>query len=56
MVVLGKLVALAFVPAGGAYLLAAIVLVSVVSSHAPSSVRHRVLFGQGRVRASESRG
>jgi hypothetical protein len=55
-VVLGKLVALAFLPQGGAWLLAAIVLVSVVSSHAPSHVRHRVLFARGRVRAAATRG
>lgn len=56
VVVAAKLVALAFLPAGGAWLLAAIVLVSVVSSHAPSRVRHRVLFARGRVRAAESHG
>jgi len=51
-----KVLALAFVPHGGAWLLGAIMLLSVVSSHAPSSVRHRLVFGRGRVRASESRG
>jgi hypothetical protein len=56
MVVAGKLVALAFLPACGAWLLAAVVFVSVVSSHAPSSVRHRVLFGRGRVRHADTRG
>jgi hypothetical protein len=55
-VVLSKIVALAFLPAGGVWLLAAIVLLSVVSSHAPSSVRHCVLLGRGRVRASRTQG
>jgi hypothetical protein len=56
MVVTAKLVALALLPVGGAWLLAAVVFVSVVSSHAPSSVRHRVALGRGRVRASDTRG
>jgi hypothetical protein len=56
LVVMGKVVALALLPAGGAWLLAAIVFVSVVSSHAPSSVRHRVVLGRGSIRASGTRG
>ena len=56
LVVVTKIVALAFLPQGGAWLLAGIVLVSVLSSHAPGSVRHRVLFGRGRVRAAETHG
>lgn len=56
LVVLGKLVALAFVPQGGAALLGAIVLVSVVSSHAPGSIRHRVVLGRGRIRAAQTQG
>lgn len=55
-VVLAKVLSLAFLPACGAWLLAAVVFVSVVSSHAPSSVRHRVLLGRGRVRAAVTRG
>jgi hypothetical protein len=55
VIVVLKLVALSFLPAGGAWLLAAIVLVSVISSHAPSSVRHRVLFAR-RVRAAATHG
>lgn len=56
LVVLGKLVALMFLPEGGAWLLGAIVLVSVVSSHAPGSIRHRVVLRRGRVHAAQSRG
>jgi hypothetical protein len=56
VVVVAKIVALAFLPHGGAWLLAGIVLVSVLSSHAPGSVRHRMLFGRGRVRPAESHG
>jgi len=56
VIVVAKIVALAFLPQGGAWLLAAIVLVSVVSSHAPSHVRHRMLFARGRVRAAETHG
>ena len=55
-VVVAKLVALAVLPAGGPWLLAAIVLVSVVSSHAPSRVRHCVLVARGRVRAAATHG
>jgi hypothetical protein len=55
-VVVAKVLALALLPACGAWLLAAVVFASVVSSHAPSSVRHRVLFARGRVRASDTRG
>jgi len=56
LVLLTKIVALAFVPQGGAWLLGAVVLLSVVSSHAPASVRHRLVFGRGRVNPSTSRG
>ncbi len=56
VVVAAKIVALAFLPQGGAWLLAGIVLVSVLSSHAPGAVRHRMLFGRGRVRAAETHG
>jgi len=51
-----KIIALAFLPQGGAWVLAAIVLLSVLSSHAPSSVRHRLVLGRGRVRAAETQG
>jgi hypothetical protein len=54
--VVAKVVALAFVPAGGAWLLGAIVLLSVVSSHAPGEVRHRLLFSRGRIRVAETHG
>ena len=56
VVVAAKLVALAFLPQCGAWLLGAIVLLSVVSSHAPGHVRHRMLLARGRVRAAETHG
>ena len=56
LVVVAKVAALAFVSHGGAWLLAGIALVSVLSSHAPGSVRHRMVFGRGRVRAAETHG
>jgi hypothetical protein len=56
LVVLGKLLALAFLPQGGVYVLGAIVLVSVVSSHAPGSIRHRIVLGRGRIRAAQTQG
>jgi hypothetical protein len=56
VVVVAKLAALSFLPEGGAWLLAGVAFVSVVSSHAPSRVRHRVLFARGRVRAAETHG
>ena len=58
-VLAGKLALLAALPHFGAYkayALAFLVIVSVVSSHAPGSFRHRMLFGKGRITASESRG
>jgi hypothetical protein len=57
VVVVAKTLALALLPAcgdGKTWLLGAIVVVSVLSSHAPGSVRHRVLFG--RVRAARTHG
>jgi hypothetical protein len=42
-------------PAQG-WILAALVVFSVVSSHASSKVRYFIVFGRGRVRGSESRG
>lgn len=57
LVVLGKVVLLALLPWFGAaqvWVLAGLVLVSVVSSHAPASVRHRVVV-RG-VRGSQTRG
>lgn len=58
IVVLGKLALLAIIVVSGSgeWLLAPILFASVVSSHAPSAVRHRVwLFGD-RVRGSSSNG
>jgi hypothetical protein len=59
VVVLGKLVllgALPWLPAGQAPALAALVVVSVLSSHAPARMRYFLLVGRGRVTASDSRG
>jgi hypothetical protein len=57
LVVLGKIVLLGLLPWFGAaqvWVLAGLVLVSVLSSHAPASVRHRVVV-RG-VRGSQTRG
>ncbi len=44
--------------AGGesGWALGALVFASVVSSHAPGSIRHHLVFGRGRVHGAESRG
>lgn len=57
LVVLGKVVLLALLPCFGdaqVWVLGALVAVSVVSSHAPASVRHRVVVSG--VRGSQTRG
>ena len=59
LVVIGKILVLAFLPWYGTHqaaALCALVLISVVSSHAPSKVRYAVLIARGKVRASHSRG
>jgi len=59
VVLVGKLSALAALPWCGdakPWVLGGIVLVSVVSSHAPGYVRHRVLAGAGRVTGATSQG
>ncbi|MEZ5990215.1 MAG: hypothetical protein R3F30_14070 [Planctomycetota bacterium] len=59
LVLLVKLAGVALLPvlAGGqAVLLGALVLLSVLSSHAPSKVRYHLLVGRGRVRGSSSHG
>ena len=58
VVVLAKLAILAGIVVSGEaeWLLAPILFVSVVSSHAPSAVRHRVLVFGDRVRGSSSNG
>jgi len=38
------------------WVLAALVIVSVISSHAPSRWRYRVLIGSGRIKGADSRG
>jgi hypothetical protein len=58
-VVVSKLAALFALPWLGAAqgpVLVALVLVSVVSSHAPSRVRYHLLLGGGRVRGAQTRG
>ena len=59
LIVLIKLGLLASLPAFGAYqawLLAFLLVGSVVSSHAPGSFRHHLLFGRGKITPSKSRG
>jgi len=59
LIVLGKVTVIAFWPlyAGAAgWVLPALVVVSVVSSHAPASFRHRLVFRRGEVAPSTSRG
>ena len=59
LVVAGKMVLLALVPAFGAagvWVLAATALVSVISSHAPSRVRYFLIWGRGRIKAAETKG
>ena len=59
MIVFGKLGVVALLPALGSvsgYVLAAVLLLSVVMSHAPSSVRYFVVFGRGYVRGACSKG
>jgi hypothetical protein len=58
-VLLIKLVALACLPAFGDYapsVLAALVVLAVLSSHAPSGVRYRLLVGAGRVQGAQTKG
>jgi hypothetical protein len=58
-VVLAKLVAILLILSSGAnhgWACALLIAVSVVFSHAPARVRYFVLIGQGRIRASTSRG
>ena len=59
VVLLIKVALLAAVPMAGGragWLLAAIVIVSVVSSHAPSRLRYHMVFGGTRIRGAETRG
>ena len=59
MLVLGKLGIVAMLPALGTaagYLLAVVLLVSVVLSHAPSRVRYFVVFGRAHVRGARTKG
>lgn len=58
-VLVAKLACLCLLPWLGAArnpVLMVLVVVAVVSSHAPAKVRYHLLFGRGRVVASESRG
>jgi hypothetical protein len=59
LVVGGKTLLLAFLPAFGAatvWVVAAVAFVSVISSHAPASVRYYLIWGRGRIKAAETRG
>lgn len=54
-----KLTVLAVFPALGEArfaVLCALMVLSVISSHAPGSIRHRVVLGQGRVKGARSHG
>ena len=57
-IVLLKLALLALLPVLPApgWVLAGILSFSVISSHAPSAVRYRMLFGRGRIRGAETKG
>ena len=58
-VVIGKLACLAALPhlgAAQAPVLGGLMIVSALSSHAPSRVRYRVLFGRGRVCPATTKG
>ena len=59
LVLLAKLVVVAALPHSGSaapWLVSALVVGSVLSSHAPSRVRYFVWVGRGRVKGDESRG
>ena len=59
MVVMGKLLVLFLLPwltGWEAEVLGLLVLISVLSSHAPSSFRYFVVIGRGRVKASRTKG
>lgn len=59
LVVIGKLVFLAALPLLGAragWILAALLVASVVSSHAPSTIRYFVPFGRDRFKGAETKG
>ncbi len=57
-IVLLKLMCLALLPVLPApgWVLAGILLLSVISSHAPSAVRYHLLFGRGNIRGSQTKG
>jgi hypothetical protein len=58
-ILVAKLAALALLPSLGEarpWALGGILLVSVVSSHAPSKVRYHVLFGRGRIEGARTPG
>lgn len=59
LVVLTKIGIVIWLDRFGSYqaaVLCVVVLASVIFSHAPASVRYRVLFGQGRIRGATSSG
>ena len=59
LVVLGKLLLLAFLPAFGAagvWVVAAVAFFSVISSHATANFRYFLIWGRGRIKAAETKG
>ena len=59
LVLLGKLAGLGVLPfldRGQLALLGVLLVVSVVSSHAPARLRYQVVFGRGRIRGAETPG
>jgi hypothetical protein len=59
LVVLVKIVLLGLLPLGGpaqGWILAGLVVFSVLSSHASSRVRYQIVFARGRVKGAETKG
>ena len=59
LVLVGKLLLLAFLPsfgAAGGWVIAFVAFVSVISSHASSNFRYFLIWGRGRIRTAETRG
>ena len=56
MIKIALLICLPLLHPHEACVLGSVVIVSVISSHAPSSVRYRVLFGGGKIKGASSSG
>jgi len=59
LIVAGKIAVVALLPAFGdatAQVLGAVVILSVISSHAPAGFRYRLLIGGGNIRGADSKG